>query len=153
MTDSVFGELEFNFAWTGECKIDFCGQDYDVAIVVSGDEAEEFEAGQYDAYRAFLDKWQILQPEILDTILQYYANKRNELGYNIEQNENYPEINDTDDLLNHIKIAGIIVPYADMFDGRSMGITFDCTWDEENGVGVCLRNEKIVEVGYQDVVM
>ena len=35
--------------------------------------------------------------------------------------------------------------------GREIGITFKCTWDIENGVGVRLLNEKVVEVGYQDI--
>ncbi len=35
---------------------------------------------------------------------------------------------------------------------KEVGITFNCTWDIENGVGVRLLNEKVMEVGYQDII-
>ncbi|PGD56642.1 DUF2004 domain-containing protein, partial [Bacillus toyonensis] len=28
-----------------------------------------------------------------------------------------------------------------------------CTWDTENGLGIRLLNEKVTEVGYQDVAI
>ena len=34
-----------------------------------------------------------------------------------------------------------------------MGLTFECSWDEENGVGIYFVNEEIEEIGYQDVAM
>lgn len=30
---------------------------------------------------------------------------------------------------------------------------FDCSWDKENGLGLRLVNEEIMEVGYQDVAI
>lgn len=149
MTDPIFGELAFDFAWTGEKTVKFCGQDYDIALVVYGDETGGFEDGQYDAYRAFLEKWDTLQPELLEAILRYYSQRREELG----GDDDYPEIKDTETLLGSIRLVGVVVPYADTFGGRSMGVTFDCDWDEENGIGIALSDEKVVEVGGQDVVM
>lgn len=50
-----------------------------------------------------------------------------------------------------ITLVGIVVPYGDMNEERNIGITFDCTWDTENGLGIRLLNEKVSEVGYQDI--
>ncbi|AFJ63829.1 hypothetical protein MUS_3978 [Bacillus velezensis YAU B9601-Y2] len=52
-----------------------------------------------------------------------------------------------------ITLDGIVVPYADIFEGRDIGIIFNCSWDTENGLGLRLLNEKIIEVGYQDVAI
>jgi hypothetical protein len=30
---------------------------------------------------------------------------------------------------------------------------FECTWEEEHGLAVKFENEKVVEVGYQDIVL
>lgn len=57
------------------------------------------------------------------------------------------------ELAGHLTLVGIKVPYADMYGGRSIGLSFDCTWDEENGVGVQLSDETVVCVGYQDVAI
>ncbi|EIT83641.1 hypothetical protein A374_19465 [Fictibacillus macauensis ZFHKF-1] len=34
-----------------------------------------------------------------------------------------------------------------------IGLTFDCTWDLENELGLCLVKGEVTEVGYQDVVL
>lgn len=45
------------------------------------------------------------------------------------------------------------VPYEFLRDGRDIGISFDCSWDQENGLGIRLIDEKVEEVGYQDVAI
>jgi len=100
-----------------------------------------------------MKNWEQVQQSILQPILDYYKQKRYELGYDIEFNEHYPLIETTDQLLNRISLVGIVVPYADIFEGRGIGLTFDCTWDMENGLGLLLINEKVTEVGYQDVAI
>ena len=59
----------------------------------------------------------------------------------------------TKELLNYITLVGIKVPYADIYGGRSIGISFDCSWDEENGLGLRLNNEEVIDVGYQDIAI
>lgn len=56
-------------------------------------------------------------------------------------------------MLEHITLVGIKVPYGELYGGRSIGISFDCTWDSENGIGIRLSDEKVIEVGYQDVAI
>lgn len=56
-------------------------------------------------------------------------------------------------LLERIKLVGIYVPSARCFEGRYIGLTFDSTWDIENGVGIRLVNEEVTRVGYQDVAL
>lgn len=74
------------------------------------------------------------------------------MGYDIGVQENYPLVETTDQILEMIGLGGIVVPYADITEGREVGITFNCTWDIENGVGVRLLNEKVMEVGYQNII-
>lgn len=95
----------------------------------------------------------MIEDEVLEPILDYYRNKREELGYDEEWNEAYPEIVTTKDLLNYITLVGIKIPYVDIYGRRSIGLSFDCTWDDENGLGIRLRDEHVVEVGYGDIVM
>ena len=80
--------------------------------------------------------------KFLQAILDYYKQERQQLGYDIEFNENYPHIETIDQLLKRITLVGIVVPYGDIHEERDIGITFDCTWDTENGLGIRLLNEK-----------
>ncbi|WP_242141997.1 MULTISPECIES: DUF2004 domain-containing protein [unclassified Bacillus cereus group] len=153
INDAVFGELEYDFVWSKDTSINFLGNEVEIALIVKGDEDGKFDEEQYVAYTSFMQNWEQLQQSFLQSILDYYKQERQELGYDIEVNENYPLVETTNEILEMISLDGIVVPYAGIFDGRDIGITFNCTWDTENGLGIRLLNEKVTEVGYQDVAI
>ncbi|HGH7182393.1 DUF2004 domain-containing protein [Bacillus cereus] len=154
INDAVFGELEFNnYDWIGYKNIEFFGNEVKVALIVRGEDDGQFEEEQYMAYNFLIERWQQLQQSILEPILDYYKQKRYELGYDVESNENYPLIETVTQILEKITLAGIFVPDNDLIDFLDIGLTFDCTWDMENGLGLCLVKGEVTEVGYQDVVL
>jgi len=153
INDVVFGELEYNYGWVKYTTIEFCGKEAGIALMVKGEEDGKFDEEQYSAYNSLVQNWEQLQQGFLQAILDYYKLERQELGYDIEVNENYPQIETTNQLLEMITLVGIVVPYGDINEDRDIGITFDCTWDTENGLGLRLLNEKVTEVGYQDVAI
>lgn len=153
INDEVFGELEFDYSRFKTSKVDFYNKEVEIVILVAGDEEADFEKEQYDAYKMLIKNWLDIQKTFLSPILDYYQNKRKELGYDTELNDNYPEIVTTEEILEHITLVGIKVPYGELYGGRSIGISFDCTWDSENGIGIRLSDEKVIEVGYQDVAI
>lgn len=151
--DAVFGELEYDYVWSKDITINFFGDETEISLMVKGDEDGKFDEEQYLAYQALMQNWEDLQPSLLEPILDYYQQKRHELGYDIALNENYPFVETTDQLLDMLSLDGIVVPYGDIREGRDIGILFSCTWDEENGLGLRLLDEKVIEVGYQDVAI
>lgn len=153
INDSIFGELEYDYIWTRDIIINFGGKDAKISLMINGDEDGVFEEEQYIAYTSLIKKWSDLQEEILGAIFNYYNAKKHELGYDIEKNEKYPVIETIEGLLQNINLVGMIIPYSGAYDGRECGLTFDCTWDNENGIGICLVDEKIIEVGYQDIAI
>lgn len=153
ITNEVFGELEFDYTWSKDEEIMFNDKKEDIVLLIAGDEDGEFEEGQYEAYTMFKDKWHIIQKNILSSILEYYNTRREELGFDVEENDDYPYIENEDVLLNHITLVGIKVPYAEIYGGRSIGLSFDCSWDEENGLGIRLNNEDVIDVGFQDIAI
>jgi Protein of unknown function (DUF2004) len=153
INNPIFGELEYNYAWVKYTTIEFYGKEAEIALMVKGEEDGKFDEEQYSAYNSLVQNWEQLQQGFLQAILDYYKLERKELGYDIEVNENYPQIETTKQVLEMITLVGIVVPYGDINDERDIGITFDCTWDTENGLGLRLLNEKVTEVGYQDVAI
>ena len=153
INDSIFGKIEYDYIWFRRSNIKFLNNEVDIMLMIAGDDEGQFEDGQYEAYQALINKWDEIQETFLEPILEYYKQRRNELGYDIELNKNYPEIKSTKELLNYITLVGIKVPYADIYGGRSIGISFDCSWDEENGLGLRLNNEEIIDVGYRDIAI
>jgi len=153
INNTVFGELEFNdYDWVGYINIDFFRNKGNVALIVRGEDDGQFEDEQYQAFDRLIENWKLLQQSILKSILDYYQQKRHELGYDIETNENYPLIETTDQILEKVTLVGIFVPDNDLNEFLDIGLTFDCTWDKENGLGLCLIEGEVTEVGYQDIV-
>ncbi|PHB57668.1 DUF2004 domain-containing protein [Bacillus wiedmannii] len=151
---TVFGELEFNnYDWIGYKNIEFFGNEVKVALIVRGEDDGHFEKEQYTAHNFLIERWLQLQQSILESILDYYKQKRYELGYDVEPNESYPLIETATQILEKITLVGIFVPDNDLIDFLDIGLIFDCTWDMENGLGLCLMKGEVTEVGYQDVVL
>ena len=153
INDVIFGELEYDYGWSRVNSIDFFGNATEIDLIIDGEEDGQFDEGQYTAYQSLMGNWNDLQLNLLNSILTYYNQKRQELGYDIELNENYPVVVTTIQILEMISLDGIVVPFGDIFEARHIGITFNCTWDTENGLGLRLLNEKVTEVGYQDVAI
>ena len=153
INDSVFGELEYDFVWSKDTSVVFLGNEVEMALIVKGAEDGKFDKEQYAAYTSLMQNWEQLQQSLLQSILDYYKQERQDLGYDIEVNEHYPLVETTNEISEMISLDGIVVPYVGSFDGRDIGLTFNCTWDIENGLGIRLLNEKVAEVGYQDVAI
>lgn len=133
--------------------LSFFGNKGKVTLIVRGEDDGQFEEEQYMAYNFLIERWQQVQQSILEPILNYYKQKRYELGYDVESNENYPLIETVTQILQKINLVGIFVPDNDLIDFLDIGLTFDCTWDMENGLGLCLVKGEVCQVGYQDVVL
>ncbi|MFF2484336.1 DUF6985 domain-containing protein [Paenibacillus sp. NPDC058071] len=153
INDAVFGELEYNYGWVRHTNIEFCEIEANIALMIDGDDDGEFSEKQYASYNSLIENWEHLQQSLLQPILDYYQQKRFELGYDVLYDKNYPIIDTIDELLKNIRLVGVFVPAARRFEGRYIGLTFDCKWDVENGVGIRLIDEGVTEVGYQDVAL
>ena len=151
--NEVFGELEFDYIWSKDEEIIFNDKKEDIVLLIAGDEDGEFEDGQYEAYTMLKNKWNNIQKNILSSILEYYKTTREELGFAENENDEYPRIENEEELLQHITLVGVKIPYAEIYGGRSVGLSFDCSWDEENGVGIRLSDEEVIEVGFQDIAI
>lgn len=151
MINSVFGELTYEYGWNGKTTIDWYGEMISVDLVVSGEEDEEIDSLQCESYEKFKLAWSDVKDSILERVLSYYINLRNELGYGDDSNENYPAISNIDEIKNIITLDSIVVPLSVVYDGRSIALAFHCGWDAENGLGIILVNEEIHDIGYQDI--
>lgn len=153
MNDSVFGELEHEYVWTKDMTIQFFENENKISLIIEGNEDGIFDKEQYIAYQALMKNWNELQQNLVQKLLEYYQQSRYELGYDIAFHENYPLVETTGQILEMIELDGIVVPYGDIREGRDIGVLFNCSWDKENGVGLRLLDEEVIEVGYQDIVI
>ncbi|MEH7609520.1 DUF6985 domain-containing protein, partial [Priestia megaterium] len=53
---------------------------------------------------SLMQNWEQLQQSLLPSILDYYKQERQDLGYDIEVNENYPLVETTNEISEMIRL-------------------------------------------------
>ncbi len=151
MFNKVFGEIEYEYGWNGSVKMNCFGNEQSVDIVISGEKENEFEQWQYDSFEFFINNWKKIQEEVKISIYEYYCQLRSELGYDDNSNIDFPDVDNADDIVRMIQIDALVIPVPGIYEERCVNLALSCSWDEENGVGIRIINEKVDEVGYQDI--
>ena len=78
--------------------------------MIDGEDDGNFDKQQYVAYQALMKNWEILQPSLMQAILDYYNQKQQERSNDYTLNEGFPIVKTTDQVFEMIMIEGIVVP-------------------------------------------
>lgn len=161
MKNKDFENLKYNdgFGYSGELPITFFGKQMNVYFAIET-EKEGIADIQYESYEKFKENWDELQKSIAERIIKYY-NEEERFTYGPDDEEEklqwWPEINTVDEVIEKIELDGIIIPNPLIMEGkgRCLYLTFNKKWGDpdfdEDGLGIKLINEEIVEIGYRDI--
>lgn len=92
-----------------------------------------------------------------ETFIHFEDNKENVLK-DVEQTlikycREYIGIVETDRIESLIILKYIKIMHTENGEDRKIGFIFDTLFDSELGVGILVSNEKVIEVGVQDIVL
>jgi hypothetical protein len=151
----VLGKIKFDYSWEGEKKVSFFGKNRLITLIINGEEDGDFEQSQIDAFVKFFNDKEKLLLEAEDEIYKYYQDVCLDYRDRLEDSadEFAPSISNKKEIANLVELNQIIFPYAFGKNVRKVGLLLNCTWEPEHGLAVKFENEKIVEVGYQDIVL
>ena len=153
MKDPIFGNLEYEYGWNGTVEeIDCFGKLEEINLTVYGEEDAPVTEQQRSSFLTFMAAWDSIMDDVAEAIWKYYINLREELGYDRERNICYPPVEQPSDILGMISLDLMVIPDDGIYEGRCVCLAFSCSWDDENGMGIRFLNEKIDEIGYQDIV-
>ncbi len=150
--------------------IDTANEDYEMQVrfksfdtlirVLFWDTKDSISDLQRKNYNGFIVKQDLLTPEILNKIFEFYKSSYNDYkkgwtmigGISDKELEKYLPIPTTPENLKPFITPAIvhIQNRQDCIDG-TISIEFDCTWDIENGLGVIIKNWKVVNAGLAEV--
>jgi len=155
MKHYIFGELHYDYLWKREYKISLFNETVEGVLNVYGEEDENIEDIQIEAFQEFENNKSSLCDEIEQALYKYYQDVV------MEYRENYgksadtyaPLIKNTEDMKMIIKFEALNLPYSFVENERVVGVIFRAKWENEHGVAVKIINGKIVAVGYQDIVL
>ncbi len=163
--DDVFGKLENekNYGFYGKVKLNFFETEYDVKICINSS-SNKIEEIQYESFKAFIQKFKLIEEDIIIKLLQYYNGGEGVLAekyaYGPEDEEEnktwWPDINTKEDMIKNIHFDSIIIQEGFLLNNeRRIYILFNRDWggpdNDDNGVAVEIINEKVTGVGYKDI--
>lgn len=151
--DNIFDGFEYYGAWFKKMSITFAGICTEVDVQINGYDEDEIPENGKAALISFWDDINNFPSVVGEGVLKYYQNRRNELGYDSEGDLDYPEFNEYGEILQTLQLIGITVPDQEDYSDRAIFLVFNCSWDKENGVGVCLLGDTIEEVGFQSIAL
>lgn len=162
MSKHIFSNLSYSEEWNGrycETTLSFGGEERSVGLLVQGDEDEKIAGIQRKAYDAFIGKWQTMEGEMLESLLNYY-NEEEKFAYGPDDPEEsaewWPDIDTPEAMAKAVTPEILVIPEEFMMEeGRRVYLLCSRVWGgedlDDNGVAVAFLNEEVVEIGYKDI--
>ena len=146
-----FDNLKYDTIWETELYFDIFDANARLSLYAEEEGPEEWQKILFDNFYKAQNE---LKPKIYNAIYKYYQEVaheyRNMLGS--EALKFAPEVNDINGLRKLLTPDSVFI--ADVFpEKEEIGILFECTWEDEHGLGVRIEDGNIVEVGFQDVCL
>lgn len=153
---NLFGHLSYDLYWTREIKVNIFNHEKTVILSIYGEEDGLFLKSQEDAYTNFILNMDTIMKDAEVKIFEYYQEicmeYREMVGVE-DADKIAPIIHDKAEMKDLVTLEEIVINRAIVKNIREVGLLFECTWEEEHGMGVKIENEQITEVEYQDIVL
>jgi hypothetical protein len=129
--------------------------------VLFADTKDSISEAQKENYDGFISKQDLLTPEILKKIFDFYKSSYTDYkeGWTIvsgisdkELEKHLPTPTTPENLKPFITPAIIHIQSKEDCEEGTIGIEFDCTWDIENGLGVLIKNWKVEKASVAEIV-
>ncbi len=157
MKDALLGEIEYEFGWIGRCTLPFLGSIASTRLMIPCDEGCEISMVQREAYAAFKQQKVQMCEVAEDAIFAHYRkclpDLRNRFGLQFAD-QWAPEVSNATDLSRLVRPTNVVIQQSFSEPSeRVIGFLFDCTWEPTLGLAVKFVDERLSDVGTQDIVL
>ncbi|MCU0718777.1 MAG: hypothetical protein MUC83_03665 [Pirellula sp.] len=139
----------------GQVVVNWFGTPIHVHVIFNLGKSSEPNALQVEAFRSFMECRDIFFVELEQELFEYYNRVSSEFTIDGEtRNELFPKVRSARELGKMIQLTGILVDYHDGDDWSAViGLLAECSWEQEHGLGVKVVHRRVVEIGFQDLVI
>ena len=101
----------------------------------------------------FLDNYSEYTQFLLEHIFEYYKECRDEWGATEPDDKLFPEVKDMNKMYEMASLRGLMVLDEAYSGKQTITLFYDCTWDEEEGMGIdislgnTVSETKVVTIG------
>ncbi len=154
--DDLFGDLSVEFlSYSGECDVPFFGTSKKFDVKIQTAEDMKIHEAQRAVFADFKMHKELYAQQAENAILHYYLEELEDFRDRFDPetvDENAPIITEVGQLKDLLSWGGVTIRLFEAC-GKSFGLVYDCSWDEDNGVGVKFVDGLVVEVGPQYILV
>lgn len=145
-----YSMFEYKNGWYGNILDPVSNKN--IIVHISSSDSKQIPDECKEALDWFVENYEAMHDELLYKILEYYCDERENLGYDVEENEDYPFVSSIDEISNMITFRAITIPNQQRFI-KGVFLVYDCSWDIEEGLGIRIVDGQITRVGNQGIAL
>lgn len=136
--NNIFNEMTYDYGWRKSINLKFGDEIKNIELnFVAYKKEDNITNIQKESYSWIIENFNLIVEASTSIILKYIET-------------NYSSLNIT--LKNLFDKANPIEIIFER-DEPIIGFIFDCNFDEENGIGIKIKDKKIIDIGPQDIVL
>jgi hypothetical protein len=156
MHDDLFGDLSIEFlSYSGKCDVPFFGEMTEFGFSIRCMEDMEIQEAQREVFADFMKHKEHYAQQAETAIFHYYASECDDFrdAFDPETvDQHAPNITDVSQLKDLLSCGGVTILHPDIH-GKSFGLVYECSWDEEDGVAVKFVDGQVVGTSKQWIVI
>lgn len=117
-------------------KIDEINPEREICVQLEPTEEGELPECEKETLEIFLENYKTYEPILLRAAFEYYQNSRDAWGAVTDDDPKFPKVSDIGTLSGMIAMHGLMVRDEAWFGKRKISLFYNCTWDEEEGMGI-----------------
>lgn len=136
--NNIFNEMTYDYGWRKSINLKF-GDEIKIIELnfVAYKKEDNITNIQKESYSWIIENFNLIVEASTSIILKYIETNYSSL--NITLKNLFDEANPIEIIFER--------------DEPIIGFIFDCNFDEENGIGIKIKDKKIIDIGPQDIVL
>ena len=141
--------------WYGEITINTndTSKKIKVRIIDDLDDLGKLPQAGKDALEFFIDNYDKYKEVILEAVYDYYDYRKSAWGGDDPDDPKYPDVKNAEEVYEMMSLSSIIIGYNYNPGKHDIHFIYDCTFEEEEGVGICMTNLNVDEIGIQGIAV
>ncbi|MGL5592640.1 MAG: DUF6985 domain-containing protein [Cetobacterium sp.] len=136
--NNIFNEMTYDYGWRKSINLKFGDEIKNVELnFVAYKKEDNITNIQKESYSWIIENFNLIVEASTSIILKYIETNYSSL--NITLKNLFDEANPIEIIFER--------------DEPIIGFIFDCNFDEENGIGIKIKDKKIIDIGPQDIVL
>ena len=141
-------------SWFGKITVNTnnTSKEISVRIIDDLDDLGKLPQAGKDALEFFIDNYEEYKKAILEAVYDYYDYRKSAWGGDDPDDPKYPDVKNAEEVYEMMTLSSIIIGYKYNPGKHDIHFIYDCTFEEE-GVGICMTNLNVDEIGIQGIAV